>query len=980
MKIIERSVIRLAAVQHLRTAYGIKIKNWNKNKARNSFKVTSSNSVKVFGVPLESLPHYNVDHGSVPCILMDACRSLQEHVDTEGLFRKSGSVVRLKALRAKLDSGEDCLSTALPCDVAGMVKQFFRELPDPALPIELHDALLKAQQLPTEEERTSATLLLSCVLPDPNMSILRYFFGFLHKVSQRSAVNKMDSSNLSVIFAPNLLHSGDGADKMNASTEKRLRQQAAVVYCFIENASDFGVAPQHIMEKIPALLGCDGSVLSPTIDGPEQFEANSGVKRRCRRSLGDMVSGALIKLKTNRTPTNTPLSDRCVFSSTTPVVVTPSSKRKLPLESGQSYGFSSKKRRSIKNNLGFDLLPNALFGGSSTPRPGQLDPSASESLDLSQNAQASVGRTNRQSASSARRKSKRLSHRHAVNRVESGKAGCFSPKAAKKENVGKSLRLRFSLGKNRDSREGSMSIGWRLATQESTTSFRLTKDAEFSPDVLRNKNASKGSKMYSKSEDNLLTPQSDSVAFQTSWSEETPNEGHVYSRGSFTDTPLSLCLKNNYCSEPAIVVAKPPMLASFPKKRSCTSSTANLDTEGSFSQTLTLPTMLTVRRAMPSEGSGSTLQRVPGDHSAPSGEDKSIQPEMSQTDSASLKCCPLATASPNKETSSMPTPLKYGDHDITFGQIEFVPLSPLHIDSSLFEVGGCVSLSGKACDRSLCAAERSVGGDVETVTEQANCSRLIDALDIQSPAHFTRSVTIQSTPYKVSGLDYCQEPRSPLPTMRVMLPDDDDDEEDAVASPERSTCPRVQPQQAPSPSTVETRRGRVADHIQRFNKLTIYSPKSQVKAVKSPLKFQRTPVRHSVCRINSMLGERGHSQAGESSSQRRGTAPNMGKAVSLESGLSSTAQLQPLQSRHADDQAGLSPDRKTKNLPPPVPPKRLASVFRKPCALGDVTNKFPPKVPGEQQFSERKVCHYRGSPRNPLHQGRLLSATKPIDL
>lgn len=50
----------------------------------------------------------------------------------------------------------------------------------------------------------------------------------------------MDSSNLSVILAPNLLHSGDGTEKMNANTEKRLKLQAAVVHCFIENAHAFG--------------------------------------------------------------------------------------------------------------------------------------------------------------------------------------------------------------------------------------------------------------------------------------------------------------------------------------------------------------------------------------------------------------------------------------------------------------------------------------------------------------------------------------------------------------------------------------------------------------------------------------------------------------------------------------------------------------------------------------------------------------------
>ncbi|XP_014065948.1 rho GTPase-activating protein 11A isoform X2 [Salmo salar] len=1003
MKFIERNVMRLAVVQHLRATYGIKTKNWNKNKSHTNCKLTVSHSVKVFGVPLESLPQYNVENGSVPCFLMDACTSLLEHVDTEGLFRKSGSIVRLKALRAKLDKGEECLSTALPCDVAGLVKQFFRELPDPVLPTELHDAFLKAQQLPTEEERTSATLLLSCVLPDRNMSILHYFFTFLHKVSQ-SGVNKMDSSNLSVILAPNLLHAGDGADKMNASTEKRLKQQAAVVHCLIERALDFGVVPQFIMEKIPALLGCE-AVLSPTLDGLEELDTNSGTKRRHRRSLGDMVNGARNKLKTNRTPTNTPQSDGYVFSST-PVIITPNSKRKLPLESGQSYG-SSKKRRSIKKNLVLELLPNALFGGSSTPVPGYMDPGASESLNSSQNALSSIGRSSRQCASSARRKSKRLSHRHVVNRVESGKAGCFSPKVTKKENVCKSLRLRFSLGKSsRDPKEGSESIGWRLATQESTTSFRFTKDAEFSPTVLQNKSSSNGSKFYSKSEDNLLTPQcDDGSALRTSWSGETADEGLVLGGGSFTDTPMNMCLNNNYYSEPAIVVAKPPMVASFPKKLCCGSSAESLESEGSFSQSQTGPTLLKLKRAFTE--SGSDLQAVPRGHSAPSGEDKASQPENTETDSTPSQSSTLKGASPNKESSSMPTPHRClaDDQNITFGQIKFVPLSLLSIDSTLFEVGGCGSLSEKACDRSLCAGDsgdRSVEEEAETVADQVNCSRLIDALDIQSPAHFTRSMAagVQTTPYRASGLEYFQELNTPLPpmgTVSVMV-----DDNVAVASPEPSTHPQRQEHQQveqPSPSTLETCRVRVADHIQRFNKLVLYSPKSQAKAVRSPLKFQRTPVRQSVRRINSLLVDRRPAVVGNTSSRAQDTPTPVGKAVSLESGLSAGAQLQPYQCQ-ADNQRGLTNDkgRSTKTRPPPVPPKKTASIIRKPrnCALGDVTNKLQPKAKGDtpiknspggegqksvvQQVAEKDVCCYRGSPRNPLNDCRLLSATKPIDL
>lgn len=52
---------------------------------------------------------------------------------------------------------------------------------------------------------------------------------------------------------------------------------------------------------------------------------------------------------------------------------TPSSKRKLPLESAHSFGFSNKKRRSVKKNLGVELLPNTLFSGTLTPSSGKDD-------------------------------------------------------------------------------------------------------------------------------------------------------------------------------------------------------------------------------------------------------------------------------------------------------------------------------------------------------------------------------------------------------------------------------------------------------------------------------------------------------------------------------------------------------------------------------------------------------------------------------
>ncbi|XP_042356888.1 rho GTPase-activating protein 11A [Plectropomus leopardus] len=949
MKVLEKNVMRLVAVQQLRAAYGIKTKNWNKNKAA-SFKSATSSSNKVFGVSLESLPYYNMECGSVPSFLVDACMILLAHVDTEGLFRKSGSVVRLKALRAKLDAGEECLSTALPCDVAGLLKQFFRELPEPVLPSELQEAFLKAQQLATEEDRTSATMLLSCVLPDKNLSVLRYFFDFLHNVSKRSAENKMDSSNLSVILAPNILHTGDCTEKMNANTEKRLKLQAAIVHCYIENAHNFGVLPQFLQDKVPAMMGCEAGALSPTHEGLEELDLNSGMKKRQRRSFG-------------------------VFSSATPVIATPTSKRKLPLESGHSFGFSNKKRRSVKKTLGIELLPSTLFSGTSTPGSAY---SASGVLDSSQNTMSSAGKSRRQSAVSSRRKSRRLSHRNAVNRVESGRAGCFSPKVGKKEAPRKSLRMRFSLGKS-SKEAGSESIGWRLATQESTTSFRFTKETEFSPAVLTRKAEPKSSKYISKSEDNLLTPQCDSTAHRTSWSGETPVGAQAFSRGSFTDTPMSMCLKSNCVSEPAIVISKPPAAASFPKKLCCASSAESLESEGCVTeaQNQTGPTLLKIKKAFTE--SGSDLQAVIQDTCNSAGTNENppdiILVPPPETPTVKVLCM-------DTEADSLPaqqSPLAH-EQNITFGQIEIAALSPLHIDSVVFESGEYCTPAVQADEGSLCAApirshNASTVGESEGEVEPVNCSRLIEALDIQSPAHFKLGVSsgLQSTPYKL-GCELRDELRTPFKTGTKVSVVHDESE----SSLESGT--QIQNQQ---PCSLEIEKRRVVDHIHHFNKLTLHSPKgSNAKHVRSPLKFQRTPVRQTVRRMNSLLGE------SRRPTSITGSGPVV-KAVSLESGLSPHPQLQ-LHQGEPKPSNSVCP----KKIPPPVPPKKPSTLARKPCALGDVTNKVQPKtkvdssVPDPsgvqkrvvQQVAEKDMNHYRGSPRNPLNQVRLLSATKPVDL
>lgn len=98
----------------------------------------------------------------------------------------------------------------------------------------------------------------------------------------------MDSSNLAVIFAPNLLQTSEGHEKMSVNTEKKLRLQAAVVQTLIDYASDIGHVPDFVLEKIPAMMGIDGLCATPSLEGFEEgeYETPGDCKRKRRQSVG----------------------------------------------------------------------------------------------------------------------------------------------------------------------------------------------------------------------------------------------------------------------------------------------------------------------------------------------------------------------------------------------------------------------------------------------------------------------------------------------------------------------------------------------------------------------------------------------------------------------------------------------------------------------------------------------------------------------
>ncbi|TSK14678.1 SH3 domain-binding protein 1 [Bagarius yarrelli] len=125
----------------------------------------------------------------------------------EGLFRLTAAASVVKKLKNSLNSGivdHDEFSTD-PHAVAGSLKSYLRELPEPLMTFELYNDWFEAageKDLDVKLERFRALLKK---LPPENYNNLRYLIQFLACLSEHQAVNRMTPSNIAIVLGPNLL-------------------------------------------------------------------------------------------------------------------------------------------------------------------------------------------------------------------------------------------------------------------------------------------------------------------------------------------------------------------------------------------------------------------------------------------------------------------------------------------------------------------------------------------------------------------------------------------------------------------------------------------------------------------------------------------------------------------------------------------------------------------------------------------------------
>ncbi|KAI1910774.1 Rho GTPase-activating protein [Ophidiomyces ophidiicola] len=182
----------------------------------------------VFGVSLEDL--FRRDGTAIPMIVYQCIQAVELFgLNLEGIYRLSGNTLHIQRMKALFDNDSSQVDFTNPesfyhdvNSVAGLMKQFFRELPDPLFTNDRYQDFINAARKEDDNQRRDTLHALINSLPDPNYATLRALVLHLNHVQERSSENRMNAGNIAISFGLTLMGSSAGHSIADSGWQARV--------------------------------------------------------------------------------------------------------------------------------------------------------------------------------------------------------------------------------------------------------------------------------------------------------------------------------------------------------------------------------------------------------------------------------------------------------------------------------------------------------------------------------------------------------------------------------------------------------------------------------------------------------------------------------------------------------------------------------------------------------------------------------------
>ncbi|XP_072455715.1 breakpoint cluster region protein isoform X1 [Notamacropus eugenii] len=180
-------------------------------------RMPSRKQTGVFGVKIGIVTKR--ERSKVPYIVRQCVEEIERRgMEEVGIYRVSGVATDIQALKAAFDVNNKDVSVMMSeMDVnaiAGTLKLYFRELPEPLFTDELYPSFAEGIALsdPVAKESCMLNLLLS--LPEPSLLTFLFLLDHLKRVAEKEPINKMSLHNLATVFGPTLLRPSEKESKV----------------------------------------------------------------------------------------------------------------------------------------------------------------------------------------------------------------------------------------------------------------------------------------------------------------------------------------------------------------------------------------------------------------------------------------------------------------------------------------------------------------------------------------------------------------------------------------------------------------------------------------------------------------------------------------------------------------------------------------------------------------------------------------------